>query len=94
MDERRRFDRKPYTHKVNYSNGKHLHSGIIDNISNSGIFILTREYLSKGTKVVLCIELPGEKALLEGEVVRKNASGIGVWFSELDMLNDLRLDVP
>ena len=93
MKDRRRFERVAFNRPVSYSDGKHYHHGIIDNISKSGAFILTRKGLGPGTKLVLCLELPETKALIQGTVVRGTALGIGVRFKEMDLLNHIGVDL-
>ena len=93
MNDRRRFKRVALNRPVSYSDGKHLHHGIVENISNSGVFILTRNGLASGTSLVLCLELPKTKALLQGTVVRDNPFGMGVRFKDMDLLSHIATEL-
>jgi Tfp pilus assembly protein PilZ len=83
MSELRKHPRKKYYKWVFFvSEGKHC-KGLMHNISRGGLFIRTRENLSKRQQIRLVIPgtLIDQGTMLRGEVVHTNPEGVGVKFT-------------
>lgn len=83
MSELRKHPRKKYYKWVFFvSEDKHC-KGLMHNISRGGLFIRTRENLSKRQQIRLVIPgtLIDKGTMLKGEVVHANPEGIGVKFT-------------
>ena len=83
---KRKHDRKSYFSVVDYNALEAAHTGFIENISASGVFIGTSRSFSVGQEISMAFPLPvsQEHVRIDGEVVRVNAEGIGVKFRAID----------
>lgn len=79
--ERREHKRKKYHATVDFASETRPYQRRIDNISQGGIRIRSRDPIARGTLLTLCFELPNENHMkLFGEVVRSGKAGLGVEF--------------
>ncbi len=93
--EQRKYPRKVSLLDVEYSAGESAFKDFSKDISNSGIFIETRNPLSVGDEILLTIQLAGEgeEIKISGEVVRTDSQGIGVRFKDVlrdDMIKSIQ----
>ena len=89
MNDRRRHERTGYCRAINYSDGECLFQGTIDNISVGGMFIHTDQGAHSGTVLRLYVGLPKHDTAVDGIVVRREETGIGVAFNEEYSLESL-----
>jgi len=82
FDGKREYDRKHYFSVVDYNTQEAGHTGFIENISASGVFIGTSKSFSVGEEISMAFPLPisQEHVRIQGEVVRVSSEGIGVRF--------------
>ena len=88
FQEQRKYPRKVCLLDMDYFTGERAFKDFSKDISNSGIFIETRNPLSVGDEILLTIQLAGEveEIKISGEIVRTTSHGIGVRFR--DVLRD------
>jgi len=79
---KRKHKRKPCLLAVDYSTPDRFYREFIQNISAGGIYIETREPLSKGEDISLTFSVPSSETpiRLTGKIVRTDKSGIAVEF--------------
>jgi Tfp pilus assembly protein PilZ len=85
LKEKRSSDRKACRIPVKYSHKDRNYSNFIINISRDGCFIEDQNPLSPGEKILMDIQLEGEKKpfRIKGEVANTNRVGMGIEFEEL-----------
>lgn len=86
FDGKREYDRKHYFSVVDYNTRGGGHTGFIENISASGVFIGTSKSFSVGEEISMAFPLPisQEHVRIQGEVVWVSGEGIGVKFKAVD----------
>jgi len=95
--KKRKYPRKNYFMSVQFSIDGRMFNGFIKNISQGGAYVETLrdqlQHLEKGRPLVLTFQHPDTQGHVKitGEIVRINASGIGVHFEE--KLRDLNAPV-
>jgi Tfp pilus assembly protein PilZ len=79
---KRKYPRKTYFMEVHFATPEQVSSGFIQDISNDGIFVETRDSFSIGQQITLTFRLPDseEHLKISGQVVRLSYKGIGVKF--------------
>jgi Tfp pilus assembly protein PilZ len=79
----RKHDRKKCVITVDYATAGRAFSDYIQDISNSGAFINTKEPFSMGDEIVLVISFKGDQNpfKIPAKVVRQNDRGIGLRFN-------------
>ena len=82
---KRKHTRKTCLIAVDYSTPDRFYREFIQNISAGGIYIETREPLSKGEDLSLTFSVPSSEApiRLTGKIVRTDKSGIAVEFESI-----------
>jgi Tfp pilus assembly protein PilZ len=82
---RRQHFGKPLHMPVRYTNKDGLFSGVIQDISLGGVFILSRGTFSLGQSLSIAFSVPGiEKSIwIVGDVMRVTPEGIGVKFRSM-----------
>ena len=86
--KKRKYPRKNYFMSVQFSINGRMFNGFIKNISSGGAYVETLkdhlQHLEKGRPLVLTFQHPDTQGHIKitGEIVRVNASGIGVHFDE------------
>ena len=79
--ERREYHRKKYLAPVDFASETRPYQRHIDNISQGGMRIFSKEPIARGTLLTLCFEMPNQHHMkLHGEVVRSGADGLAVAF--------------
>lgn len=83
-EEKRGDERIPCLISVDYSTKDRVYRDFIQDLSNGGVFIESRDFFSKGQEVAMTFSLPNSQThfKITGEVVRNEKSGIGVQFSK------------
>jgi hypothetical protein len=77
----RKHPRKPYCQPLLYAANDQILKGSSQNISNSGIFIQTKDKLEIGQTIILSLPTKTEKRLkIRAEVIWSNQEGCGVKF--------------
>ena len=82
MLERRKHPRHFAPRGLAFSNGEHLYTGILNDISAGGMFILSKTRLPVGVKVAILLSPSIGDQTFDGEVVRVGKSGMGIRFFE------------
>jgi len=79
----RKHDRKKCIITVDYAAAGRAFSDYIQDISNSGVFINTKEPFSMGDEIVLVISFTGDQNpfKIPAKIVRQNERGIGLRFN-------------
>lgn len=82
--ERRHFSRRPHRIDVSYSDWNRSASGVIHNLSASGLYIEPNGPFARGRKIRLFFEHPyaQKQVKLAGVIVRKDKGGIGIQFKQ------------
>ncbi|MFP4533884.1 MAG: PilZ domain-containing protein [Desulfobacterales bacterium] len=86
--KKRKYPRKNYFMSVQFSINGRMFNGFIKNISSGGAYVETLkdhlQHLEKGRPLVLTFQHPDTQGHVKitGEIVRVNATGIGVHFEE------------
>jgi hypothetical protein len=78
----RRYDRKDFSLIVDYKVSDQYYRDIIQDISESGVFIKTSQTFSAGQKIRMTFMSPDYQKpfKIKGEVVRVQTDGVGVKF--------------
>lgn len=81
----RKYPRKPYFKPIFFTSENQHYKGLINDISQRGVFVETQNSFSVG-QIIRCV-IPGTKIdkgiMLKGEIVRFDNRGIGVEFKSL-----------
>ncbi len=82
---KRKHNRKSCLIAVDYSTPERFYREFIQDISAGGLYIETREPLSKGEKISLTFSVPDSQMPIRvtGEIVRAEESGIAVEFKKI-----------
>lgn len=82
--EKRQATRLPLEVRVQLQRGDHVQTHLCSDISSGGLFVRTEESWRNGERVTVRIFLPGLSTpiVMNGEVVRGAAGGVGVRFIE------------
>ena len=85
----RQFSRVKFEVKATVSAGDRRFSGTVENLSMSGMFLLTDQRLPDQEAVIISIRLSGSKPAItvnmKGRVSRLNDDGIGFLFDAIDI---------
>jgi len=86
--DRRAHPRKKFLTLVDYATPDKCFSGYVHNISEGGMFILTRNPLAVGTDATLAFTMPESDIPIKakGEVIWTGENGMGLKFKEVDEL--------
>ncbi len=81
----RKNKRQKFSKYINYTNNNRFYTGLIKDISKSGIFIQTEDSLPRGEIIMLAIPFSNKNnnSIVNGEVVRINQEGFGVKFKSM-----------
>lgn len=84
-ENKRVSTRKQCKIPINYATQNRIFSDYIADISKSGLFIKTREFLNVGEEIVLSFNMQGydRPFKIRGKIIRSNKEGIGVEFIEV-----------
>ncbi len=81
----RKNKRKNLSKYINYTTNDRFYTGLIKDISKTGVFIQTKDSLSRGEIIMLAIPFSNKNknSIVNGEVVRINEEGFGVKFKRM-----------
>jgi len=81
----RKHQRKKISKHINYTINNRFYTGLIKDISKSGIFIKTKDSFSSGQILMLAIPFSNKNknTIVNGEVVRSGQEGFGVKFKSM-----------
>ena len=81
----RKHRRKKSSKHINYTTNNRFYTGLIKDISKSGIFIQTKDSLPCGEIIMLSIPFSNKNknTIVNGEVIRLNQEGFGVKFKSM-----------
>ena len=81
----RKYPRIKSTKHINYTSNNRFYTGLIKDISKTGIFIQTENFLPRGEIIMLAIPFSNKNnnTIVNGEVVRSNQEGFGVKFKSM-----------
>jgi len=81
----RKNKRKNFSKHINYTTNNRFYTGLIKDISKTGIFIQTKDSLPRGEIIMLAIPFSNKNknSIVNGEVVRINQEGFGVKFKSM-----------
>ena len=70
---------------INYTSNNRFYTGLIKDISKTGIFIRTKDSFPCGQIIMLAIPFSNKNknTIVNGEVVRSSQEGLGVKFKNL-----------
>lgn len=79
---KRRHERIRYMRKVSYGTRHRSFTGLIKDLSHSGVFIETNFSFPEGTKILVTIPFANKvgNVSISGWVVRKDTEGVGIEF--------------
>jgi len=85
LKEKRASARKICRMPVRYFYNEQIHSNFIINISRDGCFIETQKPLLVGEKILMDIQMDGDKEIIriKGEVANANRLGSGIEFEKV-----------
>lgn len=87
--EKRRFRRVAFQAMASVQCGQKSFSGMVDNLSMKGMFVLTKEIVQCDIPLEISIVLSGTSSVLsikaKGVALRQEDSGIAIKFLELDV---------
>ena len=79
--ERREYRRRKYLAPVDFASKARPYQRHIDDISQGGMRIISKESIPRGTLLTLCFDIPGNHHVkIFGEVLRSGDSGLAVEF--------------
>ena len=82
MQERRRGTRYYAPEMLYFSDGKKLFKGIMNDISCSGMFIITKVRLPVGKRVSILLNVSKDINFIDGRIAREATTGMGVRFQD------------
>jgi len=85
IEEKRIESRKSCDILIYYASSDRVYTGHIQNISSSGLFIITEKALAVGEEILMTFRMNGinKPIKIRGEIVHTNRLGMGVKFKEI-----------
>lgn len=87
--EKRRYRRVAFQAMAGVQAGQTTFSGMVDNLSMKGMFILTKEIVQLGIPLEISLVLSGTSSLLSikltGFALRQTDTGVAIEFQEMDV---------